>query len=167
MQNADGGVVATYAQISIDDRVGQSIFAIRGADPIPMATAQFFGISAVLGTGGGFLYYAVAPILGPTVTTLGLRAATALPAVPSAIEKLRSLGISLETANAIVQNPASQKLIDNAAANQGNINVIQEVGGKLVRITLDPTGQRIISAGIVRANSITNGIANGRFTVKN
>ena len=167
IQNADGGVVATYANISIDSQAGQAIFAIRGAvDPIPMATAQFFGISVVLGSGGGALYYALAPVLAPTVTTLGLRAATALPAVPSAIEKLRKLGISPETANAIVRNPASQKLIDNAPGNQGNINVIQEVGGKLVRITLDPTGQRIISAGIVRANSITNGIANGRFTVK-
>ena len=103
--------------------------------------------------------------MAPTITTLGLRAAaTLLPAVPSAADKLNRIGISLNTANAIVQNPASQKLIDNA--NGGTINVIQEVGGKLVRVTLDPTGQRIISAGIVRANSITNGIANGRFTPK-
>jgi RHS repeat-associated protein len=165
VKNADGEVVATYAQISIDDRAGQYIFAIRGAvDPIPMATAQFFGISAVLGTGGGVLYYALAPVLAPTVTSLGLRAATALPAVPSAIEKLQKLGISVERANAIIQSPASQKLIDHA--NNGNINHVQEVGGKLIRITTDPTGQRIISAGIIRANSITNGIANGRFTPK-
>jgi hypothetical protein len=168
VKNADGDVVATYAQISIDDRAQQYLFAIRGAvDPIPMATAQFFGISAVLGSGGGVLYYALAPVLAPTVTTLGLRAAYALPAVPSAIQKLRSLGISLERANAIIQNPASQKLIDNAAANRGNINHIQEIGGKLIRITTDPSGQRIISAGIVQANSITNGIASGRFTPKN
>jgi hypothetical protein len=165
VKNADGEVVATYAQISIDDRAGQYIFAIRGAvDPIPMATAQFFGISAVLGTGGGVLYYALAPVLAPTVTSLGLRAATVLPAVPSAIEKLQKLGISVERTNAIIQSPASQKLIDHA--NNGNINHVQEVGGKLIRITTDPTGQRIISAGIMRANSITNGIANARFTPK-
>ena len=75
------------------------------------------------------------------------------------------LTLSLERANEIIQSPASQKLIDNA--NEGNINHIQEIGGKLIRITTDPSGQRIISAGIVRANSITNGIANGRFTPKN
>jgi RHS repeat-associated protein len=165
VKNADGGVVASYVQISIDDRAGQYIFAIRGAvNPIPMATAQFFGISLATGAIGGAAVYALTPYLAPAVTTLGLRAATVLPAVPSALDKLRNLGISLEQANAIVQSPTSQKLIDNA--NGGNINVIQEVGGKLVRVTLDPTGQRIISAGIVRANQITNGIANGRFVKK-
>jgi hypothetical protein len=115
----------------------------------------------VLGGGGGLLYYVVTPFLAPTVTTLALRAVPFLPAVPSALEKLRSLGISLEQANAIVRSPTSQRLIDND--NDGNINVIQEVGGKLVRITLDPSRERIISAGIVRANQITNGIARGRF----
>jgi len=60
--------------------------------------------------------------------------------------------------------PGPPVLIDNL--NNGNINVIQDVGGKLVRITLDPSGQRIISAGLVRANQITNGIANGRFVPK-
>lgn len=84
--------------------------------------------------------------------------------MPSAIQKLQKIGLSLEQANEIVQSPASQKLIDNA--NNGNINCIQQVGDKLVRITTDPTGQRIISAGYVRANGIANGIANGRFTTK-
>ena len=71
-----------------------SIFAIRGAvNPIPKATAQFFGLSAFLGTGGGLLYYAVTPLLAPAVTTLSLRAAPFLPAVPSAIDKLQKLGL--------------------------------------------------------------------------
>jgi len=51
--------------------------------------------------------------------------------------------------------------IDNA--NNGNINYIADAGGTLVTISTDPAGQRIISAGIMRANQITNGIANGRF----
>jgi len=124
-----------------------------------------FAVTAVvIGTAGGAGAYFLAPIMAPTVTTLSLSAAPLLPAVPSAIDKLQQLGISVEQANAIIQSPASQKLIDNA--NGGNINVIQEVGGKLVRITTDPAGQRIISAGIVRANQITNGIANGRFVKK-
>lgn len=173
IKNSDGKVVNTYVQISIDTDTpaGEQrakIFELRRQTaPIPAATLAFFGISAVVGGGGGVLvYYVLTPILAPTVTTLGLRAATLLPAVPSAIQKLEKIGISLNTANAIIQNPASQKLIDNAPNNAGNINVIQEIGGKLIRITMDPTGQRIISAGIVKANSITNGIASGRFTPK-
>ncbi len=52
VQNADGGVVATYVQIGIDSEEGKAIFAIRGAiDPIPMATLQFFGLTAIAGTG--------------------------------------------------------------------------------------------------------------------
>ena len=91
-------------------------------------------------------------------------AAPLLPAVPSAIEKLQKIGLTLQQANAIVQNPATQKLIDNA--NDGNINCLQQLGDNIIRITTDPTGQRIISAGYVRANSVVNGIANGRFTAK-
>ena len=52
-------------QISIDDPLREAIYAIRKAvDPIPKATMQFFGLSAVLGTGGGVIaYYAPAAIL--------------------------------------------------------------------------------------------------------
>jgi hypothetical protein len=74
------------------------------------------------------------------------------------------LGISVQEANEIITSPESQKLVDNL--NGGNINVIKEVGGQLVRITTNPEGTRIISAGLVRANQIANGIANGRFVPK-
>jgi len=70
--------------------------------------------------------------------------------------------MSISEANELIESPTTQKLIDNA--NNGNINYIADVGGKLVRITTEPTGQRIISAGIVRANQIANGITSGRFT---
>jgi RHS repeat-associated protein len=102
----------------------------------------------------------------PTVLSAGRAiyyAATGLlPAVPSALEKLRNLNLDASEANEIINSPTTQKLVDNA--NGGNINYIADVGGKLIRVTTDPEGQRIISAGIVRANSIANGIASGRFT---
>ena len=104
------------------------------------------GGSAALAAGRG-LYYAA----------MGL-----LPAVPSALEKLQKLDLSVSEANEIIESPSTQRLVDNA--NSGNINYIADVGGKLIRITTDPTGQRIISAGRVQANGIANGIANGRFT---
>jgi len=75
-----------------------------------------------------------------------------------------TIALPLEQANAIVQSPATQKLIDNA--NSGNINCLQQVGDKVIRITTDRTGQRVISVGYVRANIIVNGLANGRFTSK-
>jgi RHS repeat-associated protein len=163
----NGEQIGTYQRLSCDECLfGTATFEIeRRTAPIPKATAAFAGVSVAAGVTGGVALFALQPVT-VTVTTLGLatRAAPLLPAVPSAIQKLEKLGLSLQQANAIIQSPASQKLIDNA--NGGNINVIQEIGGKLVRVTLDPTGQRIISAGIVRANSITNGIANGRFTPK-
>jgi len=125
-------------------------------------TAKIYGAGAAIGLTGGAACYYLCP--AATVTTLGIAASPLLPIVPSALEKLQQLGMSVQEATAIVESPASQKLIDNL--NNGNINVIQDVGGKLVRITLDPSGQRIISAGLVRANQITNGIANGRFVPK-
>jgi hypothetical protein len=114
--------------------------------------ASFYGASAAI---AGCIVGC--PALGAAALGTGL-----LPAVPSAIEKLQKLGISISEANELIESPTTQKLVDNA--NSGNINYIADTGGKLVRITTDPTGQRIISAGIVRANQISNGIANGRFT---
>jgi RHS repeat-associated protein len=159
----NGDLTATYSHdcLYCDQFIDEMA---RRTSLIPTATAQFGAVAALLGvTGGAGAYF-----LGPaaTVTTLGIASRTAplLPVVPSAIDKLQKLGISPERASAIVQSPASQKLIDNA--NNGNINHVQEVGGKLIRITTDPSGQRIISAGMMRANQITNGIAKGRYTIK-
>jgi RHS repeat-associated protein len=137
---------------------------IAGADRIakgtgPVVNALGVGTLAIAGAAGaGVAYGAYAG--GAGLATLF----PVLPAVPSALEKLQRLGLSLDQANRIVHSPTSQKLIDTA--NNGNINVIQDAGGKLVRITLDPTGQRIISAGYVQARNVANSIASGRFVAK-
>ena len=106
--------------------------------------------------------YAPSAIAAFRAAQVARAAAGLLPAVPSALQKLQNLGISLQQAKAIIDNPTTQELVDNA--NGGNINYVADIGGKLVRITTDPTGQRIISAGRMRANQVANGIANGRFT---
>jgi hypothetical protein len=98
---------------------------------------------------------------GPLVSSLAI-GAPLLPAVPSALDKLQKIGMSLQQANELIESPTAQKLIDNA--NSGNINVLQSVGDKVVRITLDPTGSRIISAGYMQSRNVANGIASGRFT---
>ena len=120
----------------------------------------------VVGSVAGAACVALCAEAGAAALTAGrgllMGGAALLPAVPSAIQKLQNLGVSLSEANELIESPTTQKLIDNA--NGGNINYVADVGGKLVRITTDPTGQRIISAGIMRANQVANGIANGRFT---
>lgn len=146
--------------LAVVQSVGQradSMYGMMGA---------FAGASIV---GGGVVAGGLAASAsGAGLVSLGLRGAQAmaplLPAVPSAIQKLQKLGLTLQEANEIVRSPATQKLIDNS--NSGNINCIQQVGGKLIRITTDPSGQRITSAGYVQARNVANSIASGRFTVK-
>jgi RHS repeat-associated protein len=166
--DSNGNTIGTYQRTSFDDLgpLGNSLY--QGMAARRQASNQIIGVFAGGSLLGGAGVAGGLAVSGAGLTTLGLQAAAVaaplLPAVPSAIEKLQKIGLTLGQANAIVQSPATQKLIDNA--NNGNINCLQQVGDKVVRITTDPTGQRIISAGHVRANSIVNGLANGRFTAK-
>lgn len=124
-----------------------------------MGAIKYFVVGSVAGGALGAAGIAASGVMSATIPSI---IAPLLPVVPSAIDKLKKIGVSVQQANQIVNSPASQKLVDNL--NGGNINFTQTVNGSLVRITTDPTGQRIISAGTMRANQITNGIANGRFT---
>lgn len=105
-------------------------------------------------------------VSGAGLTGLGLQAAVAaaplFPAVPSALLKLQSIESRSNRQERLSPAQPRKKVVDHA--NSGSINVLQDVGGKIIRVTLDPTGSRIISAGIIRARNVTNSIANGRFT---
>jgi RHS repeat-associated protein len=163
--NTPSAVVTAKAPPSADDQRILDFANDLNRYNIQNNTLKLFGASAAIGLTGGAACYYLCP--GATVTTIGVtaaRVAPLLPVVAGAIEKLQKLGISLQEANEIITSPESQKLVDNL--NGGNINVIKEVGGQLVRITTNPEGTRIISAGLVRANQIANGIANGRFVPK-
>jgi RHS repeat-associated protein len=125
------------------------------------------GVATTGFVGGATGATAVGALTGSSsITTLGLsglaRVAPLLPAVPSALAKLQQLGISLEEANEIVASPTAQKFIDNL--HDGNINVLQKAGSRIIRITLDPASRRIVSAGIVQARNVANSIASGRLT---
>jgi RHS repeat-associated protein len=99
IKNAEGGVVATYVQFSIDDLQHRQLAAIAAAvDPIPMATLQFFGLSVALGTGGGVVaYYAPA----------------AVPFIAPAVERLSVTGPSVGiTLMSQAQNPKLLNIID-------------------------------------------------------
>jgi hypothetical protein len=135
----------------------------RGAGPVtdPRFMVGWYGASALVGGAGALGSLALS---STSITTLGIGAIPILPAVPTAIDKLQRIGLTVAQASRMATSLSSQKFVDTA--NSNNINVIQQVGDKLVRITLDPTGQRIISAGYVQARNVANSVASGRFIPK-
>jgi RHS repeat-associated protein len=136
IRNAEGGVVATYAHISIDDPVREAIFAIRNAvDPIPKATLDFFKLSLELGLPNGIIRYVLrAP---GTMTTLGnvagssqgtVNAALGVvskPAARQAVERLAASAAAKAAANRAISRATTKSTID----------VVQEGTSIIVRIT--------------------------------
>ncbi len=159
--NGQQQVVGYYRQTEVDPTFASLLQGIgnRAAPGVNGALALGAATTALplLAIGGG----AVVAGGGSALTSLAIGGAPLLPAVPGAVAKLQGIGLTIQQASEIVTNPASQRLIDRA--NSNNINVIKQVGDRLVRITLDPTGQRIISAGYIQARNIANSIASGRF----
>jgi hypothetical protein len=60
----------------------------------------------------------------------------------------------------LLNNPAAQRFLDTTT---GNINVIQQVEGVLLRITTPRDAFRIISVGPIREKGVINAIERGRF----
>lgn len=95
-------------------------------------------------------------------------APAALPVVASAGPKLANLANQFGGTAADIQRNVlthGQRWVDNA--NAGNVNyLLQRPDGAagFIRVTLDPNSQRVISAGLMRANQVANAIASGRFT---
>ena len=112
---------------------------------------------------------------GAAVTTLNIARPLAgrslLPAVPGAIAKLQELGNKFGVSATEIANRAitqGTRLVDNLERNAGNINaLIPRIDGQagFIRVTLDPTQTRIISAGLNSVNQVLNGLQSGRFTL--
>jgi RHS repeat-associated protein len=98
IKNAEGGVVATYVQFSIDDLQHRRLAAIAAAvDPIPLATVEFFGLSVFIGSGGGALaYYAPAavPFIAPAAQRLSVTGPSAGLTLMSQAQNPKLRGIS-------------------------------------------------------------------------
>ena len=96
-------------------------------------------------------------------------AAGATPVVQSAAGKLEQLAERFGTSStALVEagKNATTKLLDMRPENLGNINaLVPRLDGAsgFIRVTFDPSMQRVISAGLMRANQVSNGLAAGRF----
>lgn len=119
------------------------------------------GIAAEAATGAGVVTLGITrPLAGRTL----------LPVVVSAIPKLQALAEKFGTSASQLANRVllqGTRLVDNLEGNAGNINVIlQRPDGAsgFIRVTLDPTQTRIISAGQMTANMVANGLRSGRFT---
>lgn len=61
----------------------------------------------------------------------------------------------------LANNPNALRVLDNRS---GNINIIQEVEGKTVRITIPTDEDKIISVGPIRPNQVKNLLEKGDFT---
>lgn len=68
--------------------------------------------------------------------------------------------LTLSDLERLANNPQARRVYD---ARSGNINVIQEVEGRLIRITGPGNAHKIISVGPIRANQVENLIRSGDF----
>lgn len=68
--------------------------------------------------------------------------------------------LDLESINKLANSPNAQFLYDKSS---NYINVIQDVNGKLLRITALPDTFKIISVGPIQERNVINSISNGRF----
>ena len=60
----------------------------------------------------------------------------------------------------LANNPGAARFLD---ARTGHINIIQEVEGKLIRITVPRDEMKIISVGPIRSNQVKNLLGKGDF----
>lgn len=102
-------------------------------------------------------------------TSMVAASAPALPIIPSAMTKLQDLADKFGSSAVEIANQAIRqgtRMIDSR--NACNVNcIIQRIDGASgwIRVTLDPTQSRVISAGLQTVNMVTNGLKNGRFTL--
>jgi RHS repeat-associated protein len=137
---------------------------------IGAATAEFAAVGVVGGAAGAVAGGGEAVSAGVVRLTGSGTGRTLLPVAASAIAKLEALGDKFGASATQIANQAltlGTKLVDNLEENLGNINhIIPRLDGEsgFIRVTTDPTGSRIISAGLQTANQVSNGLQSGRFT---
>jgi len=89
--------------------------------------------------------------------------------VPSALTKLQTVSNKIgKSVDSILQQASQSKSVftDTRPDNYGNVNVFFQNpvnSNYLIRVTLDPTLNRIISAGFDRINQVTNWINDSRL----
>lgn len=126
--------------------------AVATATGITEATPEVLLTAATGGTGQG--------------ARVSIRTAASLPVVKSAAGKLGQLGekFSMTAKEVLDQGMKGTRFVDNA--NAGNVNILSarpDGGSGMLRVTLDPKGERVISAGLMRSRQVEKAIENGRL----
>lgn len=106
---------------------------------------------------------AAASLSGPALITLG---AGLPPAVQSAGPKLADLATRFGTTRPeLVRNvlQTGSRFVDLAHKSNVNVFLRRPDAPGFIRLTLDPTQQRIVSAGLNQARDLASGIASGRL----
>jgi RHS repeat-associated protein len=105
----------------------------------------------------------------PVAVSVGKRLDTTLPIVTGAQVKIElvaeKLGVKPENlVRTVLRN--GLRYLDNRVKNAGNIDVLLQRpdSGGFIRVTLDPTGQRVISAGLMPGRQVLGLIKNGGIT---
>ncbi|MGE8637140.1 MAG: hypothetical protein ACN6PR_00765, partial [Achromobacter sp.] len=68
--------------------------------------------------------------------------------------------LDVDALQKLANNPGAARFLD---ARTGHINIIQEVEGKLIRITVPRDEMKIISVGPIRSNQVKNLLGKGDF----
>jgi RHS repeat-associated protein len=123
---------------------------------------SWFAASMVTGAAVGAGAWWAIEVLGP-----GAAGGASLPIVASAQSKLQWVADKFHTTpKALLEDVLQRgdKYVD--LANKGNVNVLllRPDGAGYIRVTLDPSQSKVISAGLMRASQVADAIANGRFS---
>jgi RHS repeat-associated protein len=147
-------------------RLTSAVWACLGRqlEPLQQVVHVYSAGVAVVMTGG--IAAELAAAATPTALALG-PAAGGLPMVPSAVPKLATLAQRFgTTVNDLASKVVSQGQRFADMRHGGNINaLLQRPDGAsgFVRVTLDPAGKRIISAGMMRADQVADLVSAGKM----
>ena len=137
----------------------QGLAAYGAAAGLTALSTQYLG-------GVGTACVALCNQNGQKLAEQGVSNLQQLPRVVSATEKMveRGSNVGIKGINNFLQQAKKgTAYMDNST---GNINIFSKIGdtAKYTRTTLNPEGNKIISAGINTAKNVINGISKGRFT---
>ncbi len=68
--------------------------------------------------------------------------------------------LNIQSLNKLANNPDAQFIYDSGT---GHINIVQNVEGRLLRITVPRDSFKIISVGPIQERNLRNSIVNGRY----
>ncbi len=139
--------------------VGSGLAAYGAAAGLTALSTQYLG-------GAGTACVALCNQNGQKLVEQGISNLQQLPRVVTATEKMVERGPNKDIVginNFLQQAQKGTAYLDNKT---GNINIFSKIGdsARYTRTTLNPEGNKIISAGINQARNVINGISNGRFT---